>query len=160
MRILIVSLMLLMPLPALAGQCDRWTAGMEEDEGGSVMAARTCAPKGDLEIELVAQCSGPDHLMVRYLPMTPPGKMDEQPEYKTTLEFKVGEQSFQHEAHFEGMDGALVIDFAIASPMLAAMQTGASISVIDKSGLVPPAAFPLKGSRSAFEKLTKTCAKP
>lgn len=145
---------------ALADGCDRWTAKMEEDEGGPVMTAAICAKVGSGATEehlLLVTCGG-DALSMRYLPVAPesfpPGGNEE---FKSDLQLTADGKSFSAPAQYESMDGAMAFAAKIDSAMVEAMMTGESLSVGDTVGVVPKATFPLKGSRQALEKIIGSC---
>ncbi|MGV3551929.1 hypothetical protein [Rhizobium sp.] len=148
---------------ALAMQCDRWTASMEEDEGGPRMMASICAQASssvpEAQHALFFQCAGKDALSIRYLPFTsgdyPPGGNEE---YKSKVEFSLNQEMFTLDAHFEGMDGALVMELDTKKASLNALMAQKKITLTDvNSDKVPSATFTLKGAKKALEKLIKTC---
>jgi hypothetical protein len=153
-------LLTLLPSIALAGECDQWTAAMEEDEGGSVMTARICAGTGNAAHELFVRCGGPDNLSIRFIPVAPTGYPPEGPEFKTDLEFAFGSDVVTRNAHYEDMDGAMVTDLDIGTPFAQMLQSRPDMKVRDVSGIVPGATFSLNGAKAALDKLIKSCSSP
>ena len=163
MRLVSALLFSLIATSAFAQQCDRWTAKMEEDEGGPLMMASICAQASASEPEaqhaILVQCAGKDALSIRYLPFAdgsyPPGGDEE---YKTKVAFSLNQEMFTLDAHFEGMDGALVMETDIKSPFVDVLMAQKDVTLADvNSDKVPVATFPLKGVKKAFDKLIKTC---
>lgn len=164
MRLVSTLLFCLLGSSALAQQCDRWTAKMEEDEGGPRMTASTCAQASasvpEDQHDIFVQCGTRDSLWIRFLPFAdgqsyPPGGDEE---YKTRLKFSVGQDSFTLDAHYEAMDGALVMDTEINTPFVTALMARKEVTVSDvNNDKVPAVTFALKGAKKAFEKLIKTC---
>jgi hypothetical protein len=157
-RIWIALLLMSLPVPAIAAQCDHWTAKMEEDEGGSVMMANICAPVGDAVHELFVRCGAPGELMVRFIPVAPAGYPPSQ-NYQTEIEFSLDQEMFTRPARYEEMDGALAMDTKIDAPFVSVLQIQKEVMVSDTNGKVPGATFTLKGSKAALAKVISSCAK-
>lgn len=160
---LVASLVLsLLGSPALAAGCDRWSAAMQEDEGGPVMTAQICvrasASPPEAEHILLVQCGGGGELAMRYLPFAqgdyPPGGNEE---FETDMQFSLDGAQFTEAARFEGMDGAMAMATRIDGPLAEALKTGKQVTVSDPGGKVPAATFTLAGSRGALEKLAAGC---
>lgn len=147
---------------ALAGECDRWTAGMEETEVGPLMTASTCvqasASNPDFRHELFIQCAGAGSLWMRYIPFVekgyPPGGDQG---YETKLEFSLDKERFTEPARYEDMDGAMAMDTAVDTPLISAMMSHKQLILSDVNGKVPSTTFPLNGAREALEKLIANC---
>lgn len=159
MRHLVFATLIAIPLPALAAeQCDHWTAGMQEDEGGSVMTASICAPAGKDKAYLSLTCGEPGKLSIRFLPAPtkgfPPGD-----NFKGKLEFSLDLKMFDLPSVYEEMDGALATDTEIGAPMVDMLQHEKQVTVSETSDHGPDATFSLKGSRAAFQKLIADCKK-
>lgn len=105
MRLAATLVLCLLAGPALAAGCDRWTASMEEDEGGPRMTARICAGAGDPAPDLSVQCGGADELSMRFLPDAPdegyPPGGDE--EFRTELALSLDGKKFTLQAHYEAV---------------------------------------------------------
>jgi hypothetical protein len=158
MRRWIALLLMSLPIPAVAAQCDHWTAAMEEDEGGSVMMANICAPAGKATHELIVQCGAPGELLVRFIPVAPTGFPPSQ-NYQTEIEFSMDQEMFTRPARYEEMDGAMAMDTKIDAPFVSVLQTQKEVMISDTTGKVPGATFTLKGSKAALAKVISACAK-
>jgi hypothetical protein len=158
MRLSIAMLLIALPLPALAGECDHWTAKMEEDEGGSVMMAHICAPAGKASHELYVQCGAPGELSFRYTPVAPKGYPPTD-NYETKLEFSMDQEMFTYPARFEEMDGAIAAYVKIDTPFISVLQTQKEVMLADTNNNAIGATFTLKGSKAALAKVIADCAK-
>ena len=156
MKHLAALLMLALPLPALAGECDRWTASMQEDEGGPVMMASICQGGAKPVYQLLVSCGNPGELSMRLLPLTESARQPE-PNYTTTLKLGFGAQAVTVPARYEEMDGALASEFATPGPIETLMREGADLTMVDEKDATTSARFTLSGSSPALDKLTKTC---
>jgi hypothetical protein len=163
MRLITTLIFCLLGSSAMAQQCDRWTASMEEDEGGPRMLAAICAransSKQNAQHDLFVECGAGNGVSIRFLPYAGEGyPPDGNQEYKTDVTFAVGQQTFALSAHYEDMDGALVMDADLDTPLVKALLSGKQVTLSDsKSDKVPAVTFPLKGVSKAFDKLMKTC---
>jgi hypothetical protein len=158
MKAWIALLIMALPFPAAAGECDQWTAKMEEDEGGSVMMAHICAPAGNAAHELYVQCGAPGELSLRFIPVAPKGYPPAE-NYTTELEFSMDQEMFTRPAQYEDMDGAMATDAKIDSPFVTTLQTQKEVMLSDTKHKVPEATFTLKGSKAALSKVISTCSK-
>jgi hypothetical protein len=158
MKAWIALLMMTTPLSVAAAECDRWTASMEEDEGGSVMMAHTCAPAGNAAHELYVQCGSPGELSIRFIPVAPTGYPPAQ-NYTTELEFSIDQEMFTRPARYEDMDGAMATEPKIDSPFVNALQARNELTVSDTADKVPGATFTLNGSKAALAKVIATCSR-
>jgi hypothetical protein len=148
---------------AHSSECDRWVARIEEEEGGPQMMASICtdARNGDADAQhaVYVQCTTGDSLMIRYLPVTderyPPGGNEE---YQTRMRLAIDGKTFDLDARFESMDGAMAMDLQKRSPAVSALTGGQSLVVSDAgSDKLPAVTFPLAGAKKALETLIKTC---
>jgi hypothetical protein len=160
MRRTIALLLMVLPLPALAGECDRWSASMEEDEGGSVMTARICAGTGNPNHEFFVRCGAPGELMIRFIPLAPDDYPPGGGDFQTDLKFSFGQDVIVKSAHYEDMDAAMVTDFSVSEPFANMLGSRAEMTLADVNAKVPGATFSLKGSKAALDKLMATCQKP
>lgn len=157
MKSLATLLVLALASPALAGECDQWTADMQEDEGGPVMTAMICAPGGEVENLLLVTCGG-NTLSLRYLPVVPDAfPPAEVPEYREKFDLTIAGKAYPVEAVYEAMDGAMAFEIARTDPAAAALRSGKDVTFSDPAGIVPKATFTLKNAGKALEKLEKTC---
>lgn len=164
MRLVLTLSLCLLGSTALAAECDRWTASVQEEEVGPLMTAAICASASSSTPEamhhLFFQCAGEGNLWIRYLPFTsgdyPPGGNEE---FKTQFEFALGQEVFTRDARFEGMDGAMAMDTRVDDPFISVMMSQKEFTLSDVSGKVPGATFTLKGARAAFDTLIKACRK-
>ena len=147
---------------ALAGECDRWTASMQEEEVGPLMTANICVPASsrnpELRHELFVQCAGEGNLWMRYIPFAedgyPPGGDQG---YETEIKFSLGQDMFTEPARYEDMDGAMAMDTTVDAPLISAMMRQKQLVVSDIKGKVPGITFTLNGAREALEELIKSC---
>lgn len=151
----ILSFVTLAP-PALAGECDQWSAAMQEDEGGPVMTAAICAPKSASQ-PLLVTC-GDDALAFRWLPdmpdtFPPGGNM----EYKARLTLNIDGKAVSLEAGYEAMDGAMAFYPRRNDPLIALLKHGNSLEISDPKKVLPTVTFTLKKARQALEKVEKSC---
>lgn len=162
MRLVSIAFLCLFGTSALAGECDRWTAGMQEDEVGPLMTASICAPASssnpDFRHELFIQCAGQGNLWMRYIPFVeegyPPGGDQG---YETKLEFSLDQQIFAEPARYEDMDGAMAMDTMVDAPLIGALMKQKQLVVSDAGDKVPSTTFTLDGAREALETLIRAC---
>ena len=160
MKILAALLALAVPLPASAGDCGRWSAEMQEDEGGPVMTAYVCKPAGKASHELRLSCGTDGQLSLRFLPApTSDDNSSDEPDYSSDFKLTVGKEVFTRKAHYEAMDGAMVLDFAIDAPLTHRMRFGSELTLADAGGKITGATFSLAGSGAALDKLIATCGR-
>jgi len=160
MKRLLALLLLALPLPAAADECNHhWSAGMQEDEGGPVMMADICTATAGGTATLLVSCGEPGKLSARLLFNDSTAYAPTDPEFKTKLEFAADDVKAPLEAHNEEMDGAMVVDIDRTSPLAAALTAKKALSIRDLGGKVTAVNFSLAGSKSAFAKLTATCPK-
>ena len=160
MRLVSTLFLCLLGSSAFAEQCDRWTAKMEEDEGGPRMMAWVCtnAPEAQ-QHHLFFQCGTKDSLWIRYTPFTdesyPPGGNEE---YKSKMKFSLDQEAFTLDAHYESMDGAMVMETEVKSAFVSVLTSQKHVTISDvNDAKLPAVTFSLKGSKKAFEKLIATC---
>jgi hypothetical protein len=162
MRLVSTLFLCLLGSTAMAQQCDRWEASMEEDEGGPVMMASICARTDSSDPAeqhyILVQCGPDDGVSIRYLPFAgasyPPGGNEE---YKTKLEFSLAKEKFTVDAHYEAMDGALVMNSVNKSSVTILLKQKRFMLSDVNSDKVPVVTFTLNGATEAFEELSKTC---
>jgi hypothetical protein len=154
---LIALLLVALPLPALAGQCNHWSAGMQEDEGGPVMMADICTKTAGGTATLLLSCGEPGKLSARLLFDDTTAYSPPDPEFKTKLEVAADEVTAALPAHFEEMDGAMVVDIERTSPLGEALVSKSALAIRDLGGKVTAVRFTLAGSKAALAKLTATC---
>jgi len=152
-RLLLVIALLLLPAAAFAAE-DKWTAQMEEDEGGPVMVASIDGPAvGDVVPSLRMMCAGDEGVNLRF------STSAESAEPGSEADFLFENESTQVTKHMqlEDMDGAFAAYFPPSDPLLALLKTGDQVSVSETAGNYPAQTFPLKGSSKAIAALLKTC---
>lgn len=162
MRNVLTALLCLLGSSAMAGECDRWTASVQEEEGGPLMTASIClqARSGSPEYrhELFVQCPGQGNLWIRYIPFVeegyPPGGDQE---YRADLRFSLDGETFTEPARYEDMDGAMAVDTTVDAPLIRAMMSRKELVISDVKGKVPVTAFTLDGARDALAKLADSC---
>ena len=86
----------------------------------------------------------------------PPGRDEE---YKTRLEFSLAKEKFTVDAHFEEMDGAMVMDNVNKSLVTVLLKQKTFMLSDVNSDKVPVVTFTLNGAKEALKKLMKTCGK-
>lgn len=143
--------------PAFAGECDQWSASMEETEGGSEMVARTCMPDGDAIFELTVSCGSPGQLMLRMIPVAPESFPPGGFEYKSRFTVSVDGKPTDIPMVYEAMDGAMSSDLDIKGPLLAAMMSGKKLDIVDSKGQVPASGYTLEGAKTAIATVIKEC---
>ncbi|SFM79117.1 hypothetical protein SAMN05192571_10653 [Pleomorphomonas diazotrophica] len=143
--------------PALAGDCEAWKAGLEQDEGGMMMTASICATGRPDDILLIT-CGGEDKIGLRFLPMTgdgfpPKGDMN----HHATFIFASGALNAEITLRYEAMDGAMTATPRRDSELVRVLKSAGPLTVTDKSGVLPAAIFTLKGSSAAIGKVEQAC---
>ena len=162
MRLVPTLLFCLLGSTALAAECDRWTASMQEEEVGPLMTANICLPanagKPEFRHELFIQCAGEGNLWIRYVPFVeegyPPGGDQG---YETQIKFSLGQDIFAEPARYEDMDGAMAMDTTVDAPLIGAMMRGKQLALSVAKGKVPAITFTLNGAREALGKLVESC---
>lgn len=143
--------------PALAGECEAWTAGLEPDEGGMMMTASICATDRPDDLLLIT-CGGEDKIGLRFLPTTsddfpPRGDMD----HKSVVVFTSGQLSAEITLRYEAMDGAMTATPRRDSELVRVLKSAGPLTVTDRAGLLSPTTFTLKGSSKAIGKVERAC---
>ncbi len=163
MRLAVTLISCMLACPAFAAECSRWSASMEEDEGGPQMTAQICAQASSSTPEaqhlfFVTCLDG--SLSMRFLPFGadnfPPGGNEE---FKTDVELSMDQETFTLPAQFESMDGAMVFAAKAGAPMFDVMMNQKEFTLSDPEGKMPGATFTLKGSRQALQKVIGSCSK-
>lgn len=144
-------LALLAGQPALAASCG-WSAGMEEDEGGSVLTASVCGgPKGDAHLMLT--CFAKPVLSYDL------GDAGQQPEpgIRASFEFKAGGKTVNKTLQLEAMYNYFTLDLTRGDPLLGLLRSKGEITISsDRYGVN---SFPLAGSGAAIGKVLAQCGK-
>jgi hypothetical protein len=165
MRLALTAFLCLVGTSALAGECDRWDASMQEDEGGPVMTAMICAKTNSSEPEaqnlLLVQCASEGSLWMRYIPYAspdnyPPGGDQS---YNTEIEFSLDQEMFTEKAQYEDMDGAMAMSTTSDSKLISVMMAQKQVILSDVNDKAPGATFTLNGARKALETIIKACSK-
>lgn len=143
--------------PALAGDCEAWKAGLEQEEEGMMMTASICATDRPDDLLLIT-CGGEDKLGLRFLPTTgddfpPKGDMN----YRASFIFASGALSAEVTLRYEAMDGALTATPRRDSDLIRVLKSSGWLTVTDKAGVLPKATFTLKGSSAAIGKVERAC---
>ncbi|MCB1446588.1 MAG: hypothetical protein KDJ87_12575 [Rhizobiaceae bacterium] len=145
---------------AQASECGRWSAAMQEDEGGPQMTARVCVGAGQALQDFSVQCGGDGTLSLRYLPAAstnyPPGEAEN---FEADLTLSLDRETFTRRARFEAMDGAMAMTTKIGDSLVEALMHGETFVLSDADGKLPGIAFPLRGSRQALVRLIGSCAR-
>lgn len=147
--------LVLMLAPGAAHAADgRWTAQMEDDEGGPVMVASVAAaPQGDITPMLRLMCAGTEGVMLRYEMASEDGQAGSEADFLFENETA---QVTKHMA-YEDMDGAFAAYFPPADPIVPLLETGEEVFISEASGNYAAQTFALKGSTKAIGTLLKTC---
>ena len=165
MRLALTAFLCLIGTSALAAECDRWEASMQEDEGGPVMTATICAQTSSSEPDaqnlLLVQCAGEGSLWIRYIPFASPDKYPPGGDqgYNTEIKFSLDQKMFTEKAQYEDMDGAMAMGTTSDSPLISVMMAQKQVILSDVNGKAPGATFTLNGARDALETVIKACAK-
>ena len=151
-RAVICLALMLLPTTAFAAE-GKWTAEMQEDEGGSVLVASvTAKPIGDLTPALSLMCAGTEGVNLRY-----EAHIDGEPASEVDLTLKTDKAEVTEHFVYEDMDGAFAAYFQPSDPMIALLKGGKDVVVSDKSGKSPDQSFALAGSGKAIDTLLKDC---
>ena len=145
--------LMLLPTAAFAAE-GRWTAEMQEDEGGPAMVASVSAkPVGDLTPTLSLMCAGTEGVNLRYeMPMG-----DAEPASEADIMLKTDKAEITQHVVFEEMDGAFAAYFQPTDPTIDLLKTGKEVVVSVSPGKGPALTFPLTGSSKAIDTLLKSC---
>lgn len=143
--------------PVLAGDCQTWKAGLEQDEGGPMMTASICATNRPDDV-LQMTCGGEDKIGLRFLPATgddfpPKGDMN----YRASFVFASGALSAEVTLRYEAMDGAMTATPRRDSDLVRILKSSGALTITDKTGVLPTATFELKGSSKAIGKVERAC---
>ena len=138
--------------PAFAASC-KWSAKMEEDEGGKVLTASVCGgPKADAHLMLVCF----EKPILSY-DLGATGQQSE-PGSNGSFTFKAGDKSITKTLQLEEMYGYFTLELSgPADPLLALFRGKGDVTVsADKFGTN---SFPLTGSSGAIGKVLAQCGK-
>ena len=139
--------------PTRAADTCGWSAQMEEDEGGPVMAASSCESDTESGPAFRLLCGG--QINIRYN-----GNglgMGANPPASSTLVLTSGEKSLAADVVFEEMDGAFAAYVEMGSPIVSLLKTGDEVGVTLKGADLPSRMVSLKGSAAAIDKLVDAC---
>jgi len=152
-RALLCFALMLLPATALAAE-GKWTAEMQEDEGGPVMVASVSAkPVGDLTPTLSLMCAGTEGVNLRYV--TTLGAAEPDSEADFTL--KSDASQLTSHMRYEDMDGAFAAYFQPSDATLDLLKKGKELTISDAAGKYAVQTFALTGSTKAIAALLKTC---
>lgn len=138
--------------PASAASC-KWTAKMEEDEGGKVLTASVCGgPKADAHLMLVCF----DKPVLSY-DLGAAGQQLE-PGNSASFTFKAADKSITKTLQLEEMYNYFTLELSgPTDPLLALLRGKGDVTVsADKYG---KNSFPLTGSSGAIGKVLAQCGK-
>ena len=145
--------LLLLPATAFAGD-GKWTAEMQEDEGGSVMVASvSIKPVGDLVPTLSLMCAGTEGVNLRYETSTGGAE----PASEADFVLKTDKAELSKHMVFEEMDGAYAAYFQPTDSAIALLKGGSEITITQTGSSGPAQTFPLAGSSKAIATLLKSC---
>ena len=137
--------------PAFAASC-KWTAKMEEDEGGSVLTASVCGgPKADAHLMLVCF----DKPVLSYDLGTSGQQLE--PGISGAFDFKADGKTVTKTLQLEAMYNYFVVDLEKADPLLDLLRGKGDVSV--GSAKYGSNSFALKGSKGAIGKVLAQCGK-
>ena len=150
-RLAIVILVLVATQPAYSASC-KWSAKMEEDEGGKVLTASVCGgPKADAHLMLVCF----EKPVLSY-DLGAAGQQLE-PGNSASFTFKGGEKSVTKKLDLEAMYNYFTTELSKDDPLLALLRGKGDVTVTsDKYG---ENSFPLAGSSAAIGKVLAQCGK-
>lgn len=152
-RALLCLSLLLLPATAFAGD-GKWTAEMQEDEGGSVMVASvSIKPVGDLIPTLSLMCAGTEGVNLRY-EMSTGGA---EPASEADFVLKTDKAELSKHMVFEEMDGAFAAYFQPTDAAIALLKGGSEITITQTGSDSQAQTFPLAGSSKAIDTLLKSC---
>jgi hypothetical protein len=137
--------------PARAVDTCRWSAQMEDDEGGRVMVASSC--ESDTESGPAFRLLCGEEINIRYDGLG----MDANPPASSTLVLTAGGKSLKTNVVYEEMDGALAAYVEMGSPIISLLKTGNEVGVTFNGVNLPPRMVSLKGSSAAIDKLINAC---
>lgn len=143
--------------PALAGDCDSWKAGLEQEEEGMMMTASICAIDRPDDMLLIG-CGGEGKLGLRFVPamnddFPPGGDMN----YRSAFVFTSGSLTAEVVLRYEAMDGVLAATPHRDSDLAHILKSAGPLNVTDKVGVLPKATFTLKGASKAIGKVERAC---
>jgi hypothetical protein len=164
MRLVFTLFLCLTGSTAMAAECARWEASMQEDEGGPVMTASICAQASASTPEaqhlFLVQCAGQGNFWMRYLPFAadnyPPGGDQG---YNTEIEFSMDQEMFTEKAQYEDMDGAMAMNTTADSTLISVMRAQKQFILSDVNDKAPGATFTLNGADAALKKVIDACRK-
>ncbi|WP_370675243.1 hypothetical protein [Pleomorphomonas sp. PLEO] len=151
------ALAAILATPALAGDCQAWKAGIQQDEGGPTMTASICSTDRPDDVLLIT-CGGEDKIGLRFVPAVgddfpPHGDMN----YRSPFVFASGQLSAEITLRYEAMDGVMAATPRRDSALVRLLKSTEPLTVTDKTGVLPTATFQLKGSSKAIGKVERAC---
>ncbi|OJT98012.1 MAG: hypothetical protein BGN83_07095 [Rhizobium sp. 63-7] len=153
--ILVACLALTSTARAASQNCEAWTAGLEDDEGGPTMTASVCNSRLEPPGQIRVQCGGEGALMLRYLPG---GKAPYPGDgFETDANFTDGTTTVVAHLLLEAMDGALTTAVTAGSPLEALLAKGSSLTIAPARAGLKQETFTLKKSSAALSKLKASC---
>ena len=152
-RVLLCVVLMLLPATAMAAE-GKWTAEMQEDEGGSVLVASvTAKPVGDVTPVLSLMCAGTEGVNLRY----EGAAAGAEPGSEADFTLKTDKAELTKHMALEDMDGAFAAYFQPTDATIALLKGGKEVVISDKSGKSPDQTFALAGSGKAIDTLLKDC---
>ncbi len=152
-RALFCFALMLLPATAFAAE-GKWTAEMQEDEGGPVMVASVSGvPVGDLTPVLSLMCAGTEGINLRYEMATDGAE----PGTENDFVLKTDKVEVSKHMALEDMDGAFAAYFQPTDPAIDLLKTGRELVISETGSKNPPQSFALAGSTKAIETLLRTC---
>lgn len=157
MKGLFAIVLVLAATPAFAEDlpaCSRWVAQMQEDEGGEVLTALTCAIDAP-QTGLALACAGGTMLLRYDLANGAPG---EPPlEDRRAATFAVDDAAQPFELAYEEMDGWYATTFDMGDPLVDRLRHGATLRISVADDVYPAHSFSLAGSSKALDALEAQC---
>lgn len=156
---LAIASVVILATPALAGQCDAWTAGLEPDEGGPTMTASVCEANRPDDLLLIT-CGGEDKIGLKLLSTAGAGAdfpPHDDMDYRSSFVFASGPLRAEVTLRYEAMDGAMTATPRRDSDLVRILKSAGPLTVTDKAGLLPAATFALKGSSKAIGRVERAC---
>lgn len=158
-RLILISI-LAAPSVALAEDCSRWNAKMEDDEGGRVMTASICSLPPREQHSLSLTC-GDGSFLLRWFPPEglegyPPGGGEE--EFETSVTIAADNTAQKLAAQFSPYDGAMEMQWQRADPLTNALKSGSSMTLTPENPVLPAVQFSLRGSGAAIARVERACS--
>lgn len=142
------------PAQAQEEGCNVWTAGMMEDEGGSVLTAQACSEDSP-DSYLSLKCFS-DVVLVSY-DLSMGSNRDPELHGVTDVTFVSGTDEVTLSMAYQEMDGMHAADVKLDDPLIQLLKAGDTLIIKDVPGDYPSKQFSLKGSSAAIGKLVADC---